>query len=228
MASLTLINPLPFIFSQEWCKMSVEADLVRALQGRNAELTDENQDLKVELRRLRGAIRALKKMQDALRTITEETDVFALVNQILFRALEAVDSENGSLLLIDEDTDELVFVEVHGPYRDSLKGYRLSVDEGIAGWVVRTRNPKLVPDVHLEPLFSPMVDHHIGFRTTSLVCVPLVYQDKAWGVIEVVNTRSGDPFREGDMEIMLLFARLAAQAIARAERAVTESEGDSA
>jgi sigma-B regulation protein RsbU (phosphoserine phosphatase) len=192
-------------------------DTLRALQHENADLRDENRHLREEVLRLRNAILALKDLQDSLGEITPESDPHALVDRILSLALEAVDSENGSLLLTDQDSDELVFVSVQGPLQEALDGFRLAPGEGIAGWVVSSLEPLLVPDVRHEPRWSPSVDQTTGFRTTSLICVPLIHQDRALGALEVVNTHSGDFFNEEDLDVMLLFARLAVQALVLAE-----------
>ena len=192
-------------------------DTLRALQHENADLSDENRMLREELLRLRNAIRALKDLQDSLGEITPESDPHALVDRILSLGLEAVDSENGSLLLVDEETNELVFVSTQGPLKDALDSFRLAPGEGIAGWVVENERPLLVPDVRHEPRWSPTVDQTTGFRTTSLICVPLTHQDRVRGALEVVNTHSGDFFNQEDLNVMLLFARLAVEALIRAE-----------
>ena len=62
-----------------------------------------------------------------------------------------------------------------------------------------------------------MVDDLTGFRTHSLVCVPLLDGDRTLGVIEVVNKTSGEPFDEKDLNILVLVARLASLALIRAE-----------
>lgn len=198
----------------------VEPDTLRALQHENARLKETNRTLRDELIRLRHAIRALKELQDSLQTISPDSDVLALLNRILSRALTAVDSENGSLLLLDEETEELVFVVVHGPYRGVLTGHRLEPGTGIVGWVVANRRPELIPDARQEPRFAASVDQLTGLRTTALICVPLMYGDRVWGAIEVVNTRSGEAFTEEDLDVMMLVARLAAEALSRAEEAV--------
>ena len=204
--------------------MSVNPDFLRALQHENARLKDENRALRGELIRLRHAIRALRDLQEGLNAITPDSDVFELINRVLSGALEAVDSENGSLMLLDEETGELAFVEVQGQFREVLTGYRLPPGIGVAGWVVANRKPELIPDVRREPRFSPIVDQATGFRTLSLICVPLIHGERVLGAIEAVNTRSGGPFTQGDLDIMLLVAHLATLALVRAERATTEGK----
>ncbi|HEY8370877.1 MAG TPA: GAF domain-containing protein, partial [Thermodesulfobacteriota bacterium] len=49
----------------------------------------------------------------------------------------------------------------------------LKVGEGVAGWVAANGEPLVIPDVSLDPRFSKRVDNLSGFRTESIICVPL-------------------------------------------------------
>lgn len=198
--------------------MSEDSKTFRYLQQENVRLRDQNRSLNDYLTRLQQAIRALVKLQNSLDNISSESNLYNLLNQILTSALDAVDSENGSLMLLDEDTGELVFVEVIGAARDKLLHYRLAKGLGVAGRVATSRKPQLVDDVGLEPAFSPLVDSVTGMRTISLICVPLWDGERTLGVIETVNTRSGQPFTEADKDILMLVARLASIAILLAEQ----------
>ncbi len=193
-------------------------DALRAFHHENLRLKRANEALENELRLVRKTLRALRDLYGHLENVGSQTDVVGLIRQILAEALEAVNSENGSLQLLDDYTGELVFVEVQSPLRAELLGYRLPPGVGIAGEVVSRRKPMLVPDAQREPLFSPMVDQSIGFQTQSLLCVPLIDHQRTLGVIEVVNSRSGEPLTEQDLDIMLLVAHIAAAALVRAER----------
>jgi GAF domain-containing protein len=197
--------------------MESRLNILRALQNENALLKATNQDLQWEIQNLRNTVRALSNLHHYLRVVTPQSDAIALVQSILTSALAAVNSENGSLQLLDEATGELVFVEVEGAVSERLKGYRLTAGQGIAGWVAANRTALLVPDVNKEPRFSPAVDELAGFQTTTIICVPLVYGKRTLGVIEVVNSSTGAPFEEKDLEIMQLVALLASMVLVRAE-----------
>lgn len=199
-------------------------DLVRVLQKENTRLQQENADLRNQLIRVRQAIQALVDLEDTLSEINEETDVMLLIGRILMAALDAVDSENGSLLLVDEETDELVFVEVRGPYRLDLIGYRMPREQGIVGWSLTHRQPVLVPDARYDARFFQQVDEKLGFQTQTLICVPLFDDNRPLGAIEVVNSRSGRAFTQEDVNIMRLVALLATQALIRAERVLGETD----
>ena len=199
--------------------MSTDTQTIRHLQQENIRLRTENNSLRDYVERLQQALSSLVTLQHSLGEIHQDTNVFRLVHKILKYALAAVDSEDGSLSLLDEETGELVFVEVIGSAREQLLNFRLPPNQGIAHWTVKNREGRLVEDARREPLFSPQVDKVTGMSTISLVCVPLLDGNRPLGALEVVNTRSGRPFNEGDKEVMMLVAELAARAIVTAEKA---------
>jgi GAF domain-containing protein len=199
--------------------MDTDTQTIRHLQQENIRLRSENSSLKSYVERLQRALRALVALQHNLERINSDTDVFQLVHQILQNALDAVDSDNGSLMLLDDETGDLVFVEVVGNARDKLLNFRLPKGQGIAHWVVTNRQSRLVEDARREPIFSPQVDKLTSMNTISLICVPLLDGSRTLGTIEVVNTLSGRPFNESDKEIMELVGQLSALAIVTAEKA---------
>jgi GAF domain-containing protein len=141
-----------------------------------------------------------------------------MIHKLLEAALLAVNSEDGSLLLLDEETGELVFVEVIGEAREKLLNYRLPKGVGIAGWTVANKRPRLVSNAQVEPAFSNMVDRYTGLTTKTLICVPLFDGARRLGAIEVVNSITGQPFSQSDLEILQIVARLASSAIIEAEK----------
>jgi GAF domain-containing protein len=195
-----------------------------ALQRENIRLKTDINTLRGVVERLQQTIRALNDIHNILETITPRTDVLDLLNSIVSSAVTSVTAEAGSLLLVDEETSELVFVEVIGDARDQLLGYRMPPGDGIAGWAVENRQPRLVLDARREPLFSPLVDQTTGFQTSSLICVPVFDRERIVGAIEVVNSMEGRVFSDNDVEILMMIARIAALALVRAEESNVEEE----
>lgn len=189
---------------------------LRFLQMENLRLQEENEALREEVRTLREYVQALRALSQATRTITSEVDLVALMDKIMYAALNVMDAADGSLILLDEDTDELVFVVVRGSARDALQGYRIPRDMGIAGWVVTHAEPQVVNKVRSDHRFSHHVDETFDFQTTSIMCVPLMAQDRVIGVIEVLNKFSGQDFSEADFNLLTILACIAAEAIDRA------------
>ena len=189
------------------------AHVMRFLQQENARLKDEKQLLTDEVHALRRYVRALQRLQETVHSFTPEQDLLALLDETMACALALVDAADGSLMLIDEETDELVFVLVHGAVRGTLTGHRFDRRKGIAGWVAEHVEPAIVPNVRTDTRFLPEMDERFGFVTRSLVAVPLVARGKVLGVIEVLNKRSGEDFTEDDGSLLSILAALSASAL---------------
>ena len=202
--------------------MQPDQQIIHTLRSANASLKEEFQALQAENNKLRQIIHALNTLQYNLDAITPETDVLGLVSKILFAALEAVDSENGTLMLLNPRENQLVFIEVIGQNREALLGYRMSANQGIAGWVLNNNSPILIPDARKDRRWFSNIDETTGFKTTSILAVPLYDNKRPLGIIEIVNTRSGDPLHEGDLDVLTLVGRLASLALVRAEETTIE------
>ncbi len=192
-------------------------DPVRFLQNEVTRLRQENLELKEELTVLRSSVRGLAAIQDLINRMGPETNLIALLDDLLASALAVLDTSDGSLLLRDEETEELVFAVVHGEAREELTGFRLPPGRGIAGWVADNREAAIVHDVSSDPRFYPNVDETFGFSTQTLACVPLVEGNRVLGVIEAVNKRTDREFSTEDHQLLLVVAQLSAVAITRAE-----------
>jgi GAF domain-containing protein len=131
--------------------------------------------------------------------------------------MKAMDAADGSLLLVDHDTDELVFAVVKGTLQSKLRGYRISKATGVAGWVATHAEPLIVDRPWLDDRFYARVDETFGFKTISLICAPLLSQEKVIGVIEVLNKFSQQAFNEIDLDLLTILAHIAAEAIERIE-----------
>ena len=193
-------------------------DPIRYMQGELTRLRQENQELKDELTALRSAIRGLSALQEIIQRVTPDVNPIVLLDDLLGSVLSVLGASDGSLLLLDEETEELVFAIVHGEARDRLRGYRLPPGRGIAGWVADQREPAIVHDVRKDPRFFPQVDETFGFYTQTLACVPMLDGDRVLGVIEAVNKQAEHEFSVEDHHLLLVVAQLAAAAIQRAER----------
>jgi len=187
----------------------VDAQLLRNLKEEITELRREKSDLKDENSRLWNVIGALNELQCNSQVFSSSSDILKMVMDILVIALEAVNSENGSILLLDEESDELVFVAVVGLRSEELTDYRIPAGSGIAGWVNTHKKSALVTDVRKDDRWISAVDQSIGFHTRSLIAVPLILEGKVLGVMEVVNSMTEDHFNNADLDLLLLVARLA-------------------
>ncbi len=148
-------------------------------------------------------------MLRALRNIAGAIGQSPGLAQVLQVVMDEVESlfpvEAGSLLLLDEEKGELRFERALGSATARVAPFRLRVGQGIAGWVVERGESLLVPDVREDPRFYRSVDQLSGFRTRSILCVPLMVRGRAIGAIELINKVEG-AFTEEDLVFLELLA----------------------
>ena len=134
----------------------------------------------------------------------------ALLRRIDSATRTALDCERVTVFLIDRSTDELYSRLATGETE-----IRIPADKGIAGRTFQEARILNVPDVFAEPAFYPAVDRRTGFRTKSLLSIPLVgFDSSVVGVLQVVN-KKGRPFNETDEEMADALASLTGVALQR-------------
>jgi len=134
-----------------------------------------------------------------------------------------------SVFLHDESTDELVFEAVAGEGADELIGQRFPSSTGVAGWVLVTRQPLVIDELEQDPRFAREAAESTGFVPKGLMAVPLLHEERALGVLEVLDRPQQAAFSLKEMELLGLFANEAAIALdllqrAREARAVLEEQ----
>ena len=197
----------------------------RFLKEEASRLAQENDDLRQQVLALRQSVRARSALFDVSARIDTKVDVRQLLSEILDTSLQVLKAEEGALLLVDEASGALVFSVVRGTGADSLVGAWLPAGLGFAGWVAEHRQPQVVQDVRRDPRFYPEVDDIFGFRTRSMVCVPVLLDDgRLLGLIQVLNQVTDREFDQDDLDLMLIVAQLAATAMRRAERVIEAAD----
>ena len=166
-----------------------------------------------ELGRWLAEFTALSQVAAAISSVME---VQPLLEMIMEKSKEVMDAEASSLMLLDEETQELCFNVATGEKGAALKEIRLPLGKGIAGWVAVHQEPLLVPDAYQDSRFNPEADKRSGFRTRSILCVPLMMQERMLGVVQVLNPKNKDSFEEDDGQVFISFADHAAIAIENA------------
>lgn len=187
------------------------------VQNENARLKTENEQLKRELADLREFVAILNDLNNKP-VVEDDKAIMPMLRDIFTKSLGLLDAPDGSLALLDEDTNELVFLLVKGALADTLTGYRMPADSGIAGWVVKHAKPALVRDVRRDQRFFAEVDEQFKFTTQSIAAAPLIGDGKVIGLIEALNQPGDDPFSEADLALLGLLCRVAGEHLANVER----------
>jgi signal transduction histidine kinase len=160
--------------------------------------------------------RQLSTLNEITRQLTGTLELEPLLQNILENAVGILNCEAGSLFLVDEQTDELVFKVTVGPVAANLVGQRLSAGTGIVGRAVQTRGPVIENEEHPSANRFSGIDQQTGFVSRALMAIPLQVKDHVIGVIEVINRRDGLPFVQDDQTLLTAFAGQAAVAIENA------------
>ena len=178
-------------------------------------------------------------MSDELRAavaagvLGSEDQYRALLQSIVDVARAIFKAKASSILLLDEESDELVFEAAADEQSEALIGKRFPSSTGIAGFVLVSRQPLVIEDVLTDPRFSRETAESTGFIPKGLMAVPLLHEERVLGVLEVLDRPSDTKFTLAEMELLGLFANQAAIALdllqrARRAQAALAGSGDAA
>lgn len=158
-------------------------------------------------------LRNLAKLSAILNSTLDPKEV---QKRAMEAATELMDAEVGSLLLVDEMSNELYFEVALGEKSAQVKEIRLKIGEGIAGWVAQHGEPLIVEDVQNDPRFAKKADKKSSFVTRNMICVPVKIKDKTIGVLQAINRLEGAFTRE-ELDLFQMLANQVAIAIENAK-----------
>lgn len=185
-----------------------EQDLLERLNR----LRQANLSLEQEADQLRQFMDSMAKVIEAVERPKRDSEALTLLGQVLDSAIRAIGAKDGSLLLPDDQTGELVFVLVQGESaKANLVGRRLPAGRGIAGWVAEHRRGTTVNNVPADERFYPELDVELDYRTNSLLAAPLLGGNRLLGVVEVINKQDGKLFSMGNLTLLTLMCRFAGE-----------------
>ncbi len=153
---------------------------------------------------------------DVAKALTSSLDLDSILQTIMEKMGEYFRPDTWSLLMVDEGHDELYFAIAVGDKAEALKNVRLKVGEGIAGWVAKHGEARIVPDVRNDPNFASRVDDTTKWETRSMICVPLRSKLRVLGVIQLVNVDM-ERFKEPELFFLQSLCDYAAIAIENAK-----------
>jgi GAF domain-containing protein len=120
---------------------------------------------------------------------------------------QLLEAERTGLFLVDPARDEL-WLTVGDDAAEEVSELRIPAGTGIAGYVAHTGRAERIADAYADPRFNRSVDDQTGYRTRSILCIPLVAADgSVFAVAQLLNRRDGRPF---DVEDEQRFARFVA------------------
>jgi GAF domain-containing protein len=185
---------------------------IGALRERNARIRDE-------VMRLREFIDSLQALVEALDQAREDERTMAAMSRSLASALAATDAAVAMLLVLDEDSGELVSILVHGPRNaHSHVWRRVPADTGFAGWALTHRQPLIANRARNDERFGDDLDDAVGVAVESVLAVPVLAHDRALGVCQLINKQGHGLFGEDDQALVALMSHFTGELLHRMSR----------
>ena len=171
------------------------------------------QDFEVTLRKTKQEVDVIKQglrarehllaTLDVVRDLSSELELSPFLRKIIATITKMLSAERSTLFLYDEKTNEL-YTEA-GEGLDAFE-IRMPATMGIAGAVFSSSQPLRLNDPYSDPRFNTQVDRQSGFRTRSILSVPVINkQGRTIGVIQVLNKINGS-FTEDDEKRLQTFS----------------------
>jgi signal transduction histidine kinase len=158
--------------------------------------------------------RNLSILLEVSKALASHVRLDELLATIISKTAEVLDAERATLFLYDPGRDEL-----WSKTADQLEinEIRFPAGEGIAGAVARTRAVENIPDVYVDPRFNRVFDKQTGYRTRSVLAMPLIGgREELVGVIQVLNKKNRERFDQEDESLLLGLTAHVSVAIERA------------
>lgn len=165
------------------------------------------------LEKLERARQEEARTLELMAAISSELNIEALLAKIIKGTTELLQAERGTLFLHDARSNELWSLVAEGA---GTREIRIPSNAGIAGWAFTSGETVNIPDAYADPRFNQAVDRATGFRTRTILAMPVVNKTgRIVGVVQLLN-KAGGPFVEDDERRLRGFV---AQVVAALENA---------
>ena len=169
-----------------------------------------------ERHQLQRRLTQVNLLYEVSRAISSSLDTDMILHFTTALAANALGAEASSLLLVDSETQELVYAISHGTAAGSFRGRRVPLEAGVVGWVARNGQATIVNDTLGDFRYSPSTDADRGFVTRNILCAPLQVKDRTLGVLQVLNKEGNLDFDAEDTDWLMALASQASVAIENA------------
>lgn len=148
------------------------------------------------------------------RSISAVTDIDILLKVIAEETRIAIQADRCTVFLLDKEKDELWSKVALGLESQEI---RFPADKGLAGYVVKTGESLNIPDAYNDPRFNPDVDKETGYKTKTILCLPIKNNNKEIiGAFQVLNKKGG-VFTKGDEDLLVAIGGSASIALENAQ-----------
>ena len=174
------------------------------------------EQIRAETRKLSGRLYELSLLNELWEAAHRVQSVHELLDCVLDTCMSMLRAESGSVFLYDKQSDELVLSSARGRMAESLHDVRQKLGEGVAGYVATAVQPLFVPDIRLDPRFTPR--DTARYQSGSFVSVPLVFDNELLGVISLHDKQDGKAFEPQDLKQLLVAANYSSTALKKLSR----------
>ncbi|MGH9671516.1 MAG: GAF domain-containing protein [Terriglobales bacterium] len=134
-------------------------------------------------------MRTSEILLNVMHAVSSELEIDKLLQTVVSKTSEAMNAERCTLFLIDRETRELWSKVAQG---EQMNEIRVPRGRGIAGHVAETGETVNIADAYRDPRFNPEVDRRTGYRTHTILCMPVRNEKREIvGVMQVLNKKSG-------------------------------------
>ena len=177
--------------------------------------------LRLQSDELARKVKDLDALYETEKAISRSEDQTQLLDSILKTATELLDAEAGSILIIEEERDNLYFRSARGAGSESLKSFRLKSGQGIAGYVTQSETTVRVDKAEDSPYHDKTISKKLGIPSAlAVLCVPVTGEGHVLGALELLNKKGG--FTEDDEHLAVLLAGQIGRALVRRQNRAEE------
>ncbi len=160
----------------------------------------------------KNRLKSFNALEDVYRSLAPVLDRDELYETILAKSSELVGAERGTLMILDNKDNVLTVKASVGIDRKITDDLRIKAGEGISGATVANGIPVVVKDIELE---APQRKNMPAYKTKSFISLPLKFDNRVIGVINIADKVSGEVFSEEDLHLLVTFANYASIALER-------------
>ena len=137
---------------------------------------------------------SLELLYEVSRELASAFELRTVLQRILFQSLKHVGGERGSIVVIDDNGKVVDSAIVYGRkiHDHTTQQLRETIERGLAGWVIRTRQPAWVPDTSRDERWLHRPDDSVEKSgAKAALCVPLMARERLVGVLTLVHPKPG-------------------------------------
>lgn len=181
------------------------------------QILDQNQELQAARHRAERRRAELDLLYQLERETSASSDLNQLLDSIIVRACQRQRSEAGSVLLLEGETGKLYYRSASGEH-EQLRTLQNEPHEGIIGWVAQAGQSVIVNRPDEDPRHSPELILRMGYKAQAMLAVPLVWDGRVLGAVEVLNPRprptGAKAYDLEDLKVMTIIGGQVARAVA--------------